>query len=163
MSTDLEEQLQEMEPKYRAVVARLRGARCVSPSGVSVAGGARRLSAPWAAMRWPCRWAAAVALVLLGVAAVFFSRADRRVCAARPACLSERDRTAGNGPREYMLARIHTDDALREMIRTQNPDGSWQNDFLTRQNAAALKTCDRADACVAYKKAVRNLRAKGLL
>ena len=48
------------------------------------------------------------------------------------------------------------------MIATQNPDGSWQNDFLTRRNAAALKVCGDPAAQIAYKKAMRNLRARGV-
>ena len=57
------------------------------------------------------------------------------------------------GAREYHMS-------VGEMVATQNPDGSWQNDFLTRRNAAALRNCP--DARVAYKKAVRYLAAKGL-
>ena len=48
-------------------------------------------------------------------------------------------------------------------IRTQNADGSWCNDFLTRRNAEALARCPDAGARVAYKKAMRNLRVRGLL
>ena len=50
-----------------------------------------------------------------------------------------------------------------EMIATQNPDGSWKNDFLTRRNAAALRICSDPAAQIAYKKAVRNLRLRGIL
>ena len=52
---------------------------------------------------------------------------------------------------------------ISEMIATQNPDGSWKNDFLTRRNAAALKSCDDPVAQIAYKKAARNLRLRGIL
>ena len=50
-----------------------------------------------------------------------------------------------------------------EMIATQNPDGSWKNDFLTRRNAAALKGASGPAAAIAYKKAMRNLRTRGVL
>ena len=50
-----------------------------------------------------------------------------------------------------------------EMIATQNPDGSWKNDFLTRRNAATLKLCSDPAAQSAYKKAARNLRLRGIL
>ena len=50
--------------------------------------------------------------------------------------------------------------SVDEMVATQNPDGSWQNDFLTRRNAAALRGIPAAR--VSYKKAVRYLNAKGL-
>ena len=49
------------------------------------------------------------------------------------------------------------------MIATQNADGSWKNDFLTRRNADALKGCADPAAQIAYKKAMRNLRAHGVL
>ena len=60
------------------------------------------------------------------------------------------------GAREY---RLPTD----ELIARQNPDGSWQNDFLTRRNAEALRTCTDAASRIAYKKAMRNLRLRGIL
>ncbi len=59
-------------------------------------------------------------------------------------------------PHEYRAS-------VDEMIATQNPDGSWKNDFLTRRNAEALRFCGTPAARIAYKKAVRNLRAKGVL
>ena len=49
------------------------------------------------------------------------------------------------------------------MIASQNPDGSWANDFLTRRNAEVLRTSDDPEARVAYKKAMRNLRFRGML
>lgn len=52
---------------------------------------------------------------------------------------------------------------IPEMIATQRSDGSWKNDFLTRRNAAALKDCASPAAQIAYKKAVRNLRSRGIL
>ena len=52
---------------------------------------------------------------------------------------------------------------IPEMIATQNPDGSWKNDFLTRRNAAALRICSDPAAQIAYKKAMRNLRLRGIL
>ena len=52
---------------------------------------------------------------------------------------------------------------VSEMIATQNPDGSWKNDFLTRRNAAALRVCGDPAARIAYKKAARYLSFKGLL
>ena len=64
---------------------------------------------------------------------------------------------------EYRLAFVRNDEAVKELIRTQNADGSWRNDFLTRQNATALKSASGPEARIAYKKALRNLRYKGLL
>lgn len=59
-------------------------------------------------------------------------------------------------PREYSMS-------VEEMIASQNEDGGWANDFLTRRNAEALKNRGGSAAMVAYKKAMRNLRLKGLL
>ena len=59
-------------------------------------------------------------------------------------------------PSEYTMG-------IDEMIATQNPDGSWKNDFLTRRNAAALKACSDPAARIAYKRAARNLRLRGIL
>ncbi len=127
MSKDLEEQLNEMGPEYRAVVARLKGNR-EQESGIR----------GWLV--------AASLLVVVGLGVVFLGREDFR-------------RETGDvsyAPREYRAS-------VSEMIATQNPDGSWTNDFLTRRNAAALKVCGDPAAQIAYKKAMRNLRTRGIL
>ena len=146
MNRDLEEQLDEMGPEYRTVIARLRAS-----------GGAedfRRETSD--AERWgfmskvlclKSYLTAASLLVLLGLGVVFLGRKDMR---------RETGDAAGYGAREYRAS-------VAEMIATQNPDGSWKNDFLTRRNAAALKVCGSPAAQVAYKKAVRNLRSRGIL
>ena len=130
MSRDLEEQLDEMGPEYRAVVARLRGAQCAGKREVQ---GKRR------------RWLVAASLLLVFGLGFFFLRPE----ASRPSSLVPH-------PSEYTMG-------IDEMIATQNPDGSWKNDFLTRRNAAALKVCGDPAAQVAYKKALRNLRVRGVL
>lgn len=56
-------------------------------------------------------------------------------------------------PREYAMT-------VDEMIVSQNPDGSWQNDFLTRRNAEALRARTDSASRIAYKKAMRNLRLR---
>ena len=126
MSRDLEEQLEEMGPEYRAVVARLKGNR-EQESGIR----------GWLV--------AASLLVVVGLGVVFLGREDFR-------------RETGDvsyAPREYRAS-------VSEMIATQNPDGSWTNDFLTRRNAAALRGSSNPAALIAYKKALRYLHAKGL-
>ena len=55
------------------------------------------------------------------------------------------------------------DQLIEKVISLQKADGSWNNDFLTKRNAAALKSCTAADARIAYKKAMRNLRLRGVL
>ena len=134
MSRDLEKQLDEMGPEYRAVVVRLRAAR-EATQGIGDQGSGIR------------GWLVAASLILLIGLGIFFSTSQPlNLSTSQPAY----------GAHEYQMD-------VAEMIATQNPDGSWKNDFLTRRNAAALKTCIDPAAQVAYKKAVRNLRVRGVL
>ena len=135
MSRDLEEQLDEMGPEYRAVVMRLREAR-EATQGIGDRGSGIR---GWLV--------AASLLVILGLSAIFIQSNNRTI---------EQSNNSLFGPSEYRAS-------VSEMIATQNPDGSWKNDFLTRRNAAALKVCGDPAARVAYKKAMRNLRSRGVL
>ena len=133
MSMDLEETLEEMGPEYRAVVARLKTSLGAEPP-VS--------TRPAKVVRG---WLVAASLLLV-------------VCLAVP-CLprfSGSSHPSPNAPHEYVMS-------IEEMIATQNADGGWKTDFLTRRNADALKNCGDFAAQVAYKKAVRNLRAHGVL
>ena len=141
MNRDLEEQVNEMGPDYRAVVARLRAAR-EAETGQRTADNRQR--SPSAVLCRPS-WllAAASFLLCLGVSVVWN--------AGNPTI-----QQSNNPPREYVMT-------VPEMIASQNPDGSWKNDFLTRRNAEALRCCGGVAAQVAYKRAVRNLRSKGLL
>jgi len=141
MTRDLEDTLRELGPEYRAVVERLRA-------------GARR---PRALPRAPLL-AASAAIAMLGLCAVALRPTQAR-SAARPACYTVRATDAMN---EYRLAEIRDDRAVKEIIRTQNPDGSWKNDFLTRRNADALSRSSAPEAQIARKKALRNLRSRGL-
>ena len=90
-------------------------------------------------------WLIAASLLLVVGLGVFSLRQK----ASRPSSLVPH-------PSEYTMG-------ISEMIATQNPDGSWKNDFLTRRNAAALRVCGDPAARIAYKKAVRYLSFKGLL
>ena len=127
MNRDLEEQLNEMGPEYRAVVARLKGER-----------GKEKGERKWLV--------AASLLVILGLGVFFSASQPLNLSTSQPAY----------GAHEYQMD-------VAEMIATQNPDGSWKNDFLTRRNAEALKVCGDLAAQVAYKKAIRNLRSRGVL
>jgi len=153
MNRDLEDQLNEMGPAYREVVGRLLDA--YRPAEESAAGAVSGRPRTGRIIGWSaaCLAAASVAAAV-GFAVVF--RAER------PASRVHTVRTT-DAAREYLLAHVRNDAAVEELIRTQNADGSWQNDFLTGQNAAALKSARGAAARVAYKKAMRNLRLKGLL
>ncbi len=157
MNADLEETLEELGPDYREVVARLRDARTVSPRHA-----ARPRVLP--SISWKGRTvgglvAATLALVC-GVAFWFLS--GRPENAAEPASVAQvaSASEASLGTQPYVLALEATPAAIDEILRTQAPDGSWQNDYLTRQNAAVLRRLGRAN--VAYRKAVRYLRSRGL-
>ena len=141
MSKDLEEQLKEMGSEYRAVVMRLRGAETAPLHGATLLRGGS-VSLPHG-RRW---LVAASLLVLVGFGVVFLRRQDFR----------HETEDMSFAPREYRAS-------VSEMIATQNADGSWKNDFLTRRNAAALKGCGDPAAQVADKKAMRNLRLRGVL
>lgn len=169
MTRDLEETLAELGPGYRDVVSRLKAAPCPwaeppKAEGRPDAGACGgRGGRGRGAFGWPAgSLAAASLLAAVGLCAVFgVSRkpAPARAPAAAPV-YTVRATTAEN---EYRLALVRDDAAVQEMIRTQNPDGSWKNDFLTKRNAEALKGCRSPEAQLAYRKAVRNLRARGLL
>lgn len=140
MNADLEKQLKEMGPDYRAVVDRLRAARAVEPE-----------SAPAVArpMTWrrTATWLVAASTVLVVGLTVHLT--TRTSTSQIPQPLSY-------GAREYHLS-------VAEIMATQRVDGSWQNDFLTRRNAEVLSRCKGAEEHIAYKKAMRNLRSRGIL
>lgn len=137
MNKDLEATLAELGPGYRELVARMKASYGLREDAPRV----RRASFPRAA------YLAAASLALAFGAAAFFAIAPRT---APSACLPANIYTAAyGGPAN-----------VRELLETQRADGSWQNDFITRQNAAALRGV--ADASVAYRKAVRYLRSRGL-
>ena len=145
MNKDLEDQLNEMGPAYRAVVARLRAGGDSKDFRREILDAGR-----WGFMSkvfcLKSYLTAASLLVLAGLAIHFARTLDFR----------PKTQDAGFGAREYRAS-------VDEMIATQRSDGSWKNDFLTRRNAAVLKGCDSPAAQIAYKKAVRNLRSRGIL
>ena len=139
MSKDLEEQLNEMGSEYRAVVMRLRAAR--EAQGIGDRGTGNRKQGT--GIRG---WLVAASLLVAAGFGVLFQTFQT----------SQTSQAFFRGPHEYQMG-------IPEMIATQNPDGSWKNDFLTRRNAAALRGSSNPDAQVAYKKAMRNLRSRGVL
>ena len=145
MNRDLEKQLDEMGPEYRAVVARLRGARGAEDLRRETLD-VRRRGFVSKVFRLRSYLTAASLLVLVGLGVFFLGRQDFR----------RETEDVSFAPREYRAS-------VAEMVATQNPDGSWKNDFLTRRNAAALKACGDPAAQIAYKKAARNLRLRGIL
>ena len=147
MTKDLEDTLGGLGPAYRAVVDRLVGGAEAEPRPGRLCFPPRRR----AFGRAPLLAAASLA-ILLGFGLLFLGTDERKVAAQTQVAAHE-----------YRLAEMPEGEAVDEMIRSQHADGSWQNDFLTRRNAAALARVSRAEARVAYKKAMRNLRVRGLL
>ena len=167
MTEDLEETLRELGPGYREVADRLVAAFRPADAKAVAASAPRRAAAPvhkpsarrGRVVGWSVAYlVAASLLVFVGLGVVFRGGGPR---GARPAGRVFTVR-ASAPMNEYALAAVGGDDAVREIIRTQNPDGSWQNDFLTRRNAAALMGVADEEAKVAFKKAVRNLRVRGV-
>ena len=149
MTRDLEETLEELGEGYRPVVDRLLAAYRPSEPSEDYSSGRQpsiRMAGWGVAML-----SAAALLVFLGFGLVFRGAAPAKVYTVR----------ASDAAHEYQLAVIRDDRAVQEMIRTQRPDGGWGNDFLTRQNAAALRLCPDENAKIAYRKAMRNLRLRG--
>jgi len=136
MNADLEEQLKELGSEYRAVVSRLRMAKTVE---LGIKGQVPR-------SRSTADWLIAASLLIVLCLVINFQTFKHSNTRTPPAY----------GAHEYYLS-------VNEMIATQRPDGGWQNDFLTRRNAEALSRCEGREARVAYKKALRNLRSKGVL
>ena len=144
MSRDLEEQLDEMGPEYRKLVARLKDGETADDLRPETRDAKRGFASKVLGLK--SYLTAASLLTLIGFGVTFFGWQDFR----------RETEDMSFGPREYRAS-------VSEMIATQNPDGSWKNDFLTRRNAAALKVCGDPAAQIAYKKAMRNLRARGVL
>ena len=158
MTKDLEETLAEMGPAYRAVVDRLVASEQAAPAAVGRIDGVENRRWDWGRAAY-VRVAASL-LVCAGLVGVFLATSARRAPADAPKVYTIHVATAA---RAYRLAQIRDDAAVQEMIRTQNPDGSWENDFLTKRNAEVLRTCPDAAAQIAFKKAQRNLRLRGAL
>ena len=157
MNADLENTVGELGPEYRDVVARLRAAREVEPMRFGLKDLApgrvadRRFPdlAPGRTARSPLSYLVAASLVAaLALAALY---------------VAPRGGGAANVPLTvYTVAYAPTEEALELIVASQRADGSWSNDFLTRQNAAALRASDDERMRVAYRRAVRYLRTKGL-
>ena len=163
MNGDLENTLNELGPEYRDVVARLRSAREVEPSArVGACAPAALVLAPGKAGLVPGAWCRARTI---------FRRVGYLVAASLAVALglSIFMQDAAKAPREpyagakvYTVAYAPTEEALEIIVASQRADGSWSNDFITRQNAAALRASDDARMKIAYRRAVRYLRSKGL-
>jgi hypothetical protein len=144
MNADLENTLAGLGADARRMVAAMKGAFPEERRAGGERHGGRGVL-PW--------FAAASGLAAASVAAVFAFRA-----ALPPA--AENGGVHPRAPREYTLALAGRADDIVEIIRTQRPDGSWGNDFLTAQNALALER--HGETGVPYRRAKRYLRSRGL-
>ena len=153
MNGDLEKTLDELGPEYRAVVARLKVAREVEPSTRhqwrSHESTSPALPGAGTLFRRAGYLAAASLLVALGLS-IFLQDA------------AQSPRAPYAGAKVYTVAYAPTPEALEQIVASQRTDGSWANDFLTQQNAAALRASPDARLHLAYRRAVRYLRSKGL-
>lgn len=138
MNADLEETLSELGPGYRELALRLRAGRTVEPRRPV------RIRRPWFGRAVALTAASLFAAIVLGLFA-------RHPSADRQEALTV-----------YTVAYAPTEEALEVLLASQRADGSWENDYLTRQNAAALREAVEPGARIAYRKAVRYLRSKGL-
>ena len=141
MTKDLLGTLNELGPDYRAVVDRLR-APFEEPARVAP----RRL----AFGGWPPVTVGTLAAASLAVLLAFVNRDGLSA------------RTRGTRAATYTVAYARDSASLELIVASQRADGSWESDYLTCQNAAALRGAATDGARVAYKKAVRYLRSKGL-
>ena len=145
MNADLENTVEGLGPAYRDVVARLRASREVEPMRIGP-----KAPAPGRASRSPFFYLVAASLAAALALAVLYV-APRGGDAAAEVPLTV-----------YTVAYAPTEEALELILASQRADGSWSNDFLTRQNAAALRASEDERMRVAYRRAVRYLRTKGL-
>lgn len=151
MNGDLERTLEELGPEYRAVVARLRSSREVEPGRFGLKG----LATGRAGSSSRATWRRAGYLVAASIVVVLGFSVFMQGAANAP-------REPYAGARVYTVAYAPTEEALETIVASQRADGSWSNDFLTRQNAAALRASEDARMKIAYRRAVRYLRSKGL-
>ena len=145
MNADLEATLNELGPDCRAVVGRLRAAATGAPRRPAHV----RVLPPLTrcAVWLPRAGFLAAASLFAAIALSIFLQPSAP--AAIPAAA-----------RIYTIAYAPNEAALQEIVASQRADGSWGSDFLTRQNAAALRGV--AAARVPYLRAVRYLKSRGL-
>lgn len=143
MNADLEATLKELGPEYSELAWKMKSA--FAPEPVQ-----RRVRVGYLL-------AASLAVVLALASLVRLGSGSSEV-------LSPVGRDCdGRINNEYALAFRQDQAAVSELLRTQRADGGWGNEFLTRQNIAALRVCGDPAARIAVKRGMRHLRlaAKG--
>ncbi|MBO5643128.1 MAG: hypothetical protein J6S51_03885 [Kiritimatiellae bacterium] len=138
MTKDLEMTLMELGPEYSSVVNRLIKGKINVPKK-------RRFGFEFIGSKILIAASVALALAIASVCLSYYSSSDNLFNTA---------------PRAYKLAFIPS--ARTEIVSTQHEDGGWGSDFITRQNAAALEGSEIESERIAYRKAVRYLRLKGI-
>ena len=157
MTKDLEDTLNELGPEYRSVVDRLLsmpsapGTVLSAPSTMHQA-----LSARHYALGTRHYLLAASLLLVVGLAIWNFTSTTLH------SSLFPLHSSPSSAPAVYTVAYATDEYALRAILDSQRSDGSWSNDYLTMQNAAALRKANDEASQIAYKRAVRYLRTKGL-
>ena len=148
MTKDLEQTLNELGPEFTSFARRVKAA--YEPmERVNFA--ALATPHPGRATGWSVGYlVAASLLVFLGLGIFFQTRHVQNHISKSSSRII------------YTVAYAPTEDALASIVNSQRADGSWENDFLTQQNAAALRSSTNPEERIAYKKAVRYLRARGL-
>ncbi len=146
MTKDLEQTLNELGPEFTPFARRVKAA--YEPmERVNFA--ALAAPHPGRATGWSVGYLVAASLLIFLGLGIYFQ--------ARPTYISK-----SSSRIIYTVAYAPTEDALASIVSSQRSDGSWENDFLTQQNAAALRSATGQDERIAYKKAVRYLRTRGL-
>lgn len=138
MTKDLKETLLELGPEYASVVNRLIDGKIPN----------EKRAFSFAFLSLNKFLVAASIAISLAIATVYVS------------FKSSQHNILNNVPRAYKLAFIPS--ARTEIVSTQHEDGGWGSDFITRQNAAVLEGSKIESERIAYRKAVRYLRLKGI-
>ena len=152
MTKDLEDTLNELGPEYRSVVDRLLSMPSAPGTILSPLRPKRQaLSARHYLL-------AASLFLVVGLAIWNFTstifHSSFFIFHSSP--------SPSSAPAVYTVAYASDEFALRAILDSQQSDGSWSNDYLTMQNAAALRKANDEASQIAYKRAVRYLRTKGL-
>ena len=159
MTKDLEDTLNELGPEYRSVVDRLLS--MPSAPGTVLSAPGTTLSAP-STRHYALstrHYLLAASLLLVVSLAIWNFTSTTLHSSLLPLHSSP---PSSSAPAVYTVAYASDEFALRAILDSQRSDGSWSNDYLTMQNAAALRKANDEASQIAYKRAVRYLRTKGL-
>ena len=159
MTKDLEDTLNELGPEYRSVVDRLLSMPSAPGTVLSPLRPKRQaLSTRHYALGTRHYFLAASLLLVVSLAIWNFTstifHSSFFIFHSSP--------SPSSAPAVYTVAYASDEFALRAILDSQQSDGSWSNDYLTMQNAAALRKANDEASQIAYKRAVRYLRTKGL-